>query len=318
MSPRTIEELEHELHQDDHDRLGGPDLAAIRAAGMQRRHLTALGTGVGVLASMVAVGLLLSGTLGSGGRAVDAPAAARPHELSALAGRALAEVPGAVQVSDWQVVVPESAGAERTMSDLDADVVGTPVDTGSHYYSGVTAYRPTDFPHWLYSGVAHIEQTDLADDDGSYPVGSTEMGILVDSGPAYLGCVGRPGKCGPALLTQAPSGWEYEWGMGTDDFLKPGSDMEVFLNDDYSTGGPGQLVLAGLPGTDVARVDLLTTDGRTVAGHVESGTVVEGATMMWGTVTGQVAAVIAYDADGDVIENHELKPCSGGVDCEVR
>ncbi|MFC6341947.1 hypothetical protein ACFP8W_08170, partial [Nocardioides hankookensis] len=224
---------------------------------------------------------------------------------------------GATQVSDWQVVVPQPASAAQTMPDVDVEVVGAPIDTGAHYYTGVTAYRPADFPSWLYSGVAHIEQTDLAE-DGGYPVGSTEMGILVDAGPAYLGCAGHGDACAPALLIHGPAGWEYQWGMGTDDFLQDGSDMEVFLNDDYSTGAPGELVLAGLPGTDVARVDLVTTDGTTVPGHVESGTLVDGASMMWGTVVGQVAAVVAYDADGDVIEDHELKPCSGGVDCEVR
>ena len=40
----------------------------------------------------------------------------------------------------------------------------------------------------------------------------------------------------------------YEWGMGTDDFLTPGSDMEVFLDEDDGTGLAGTLAIAGLPG----------------------------------------------------------------------
>ena len=329
MSPRTIEQLEHELHHDDRSHPVGLDLAAIRAAGMRRRHLSAMATAAGVLASTVVLGLLLSGTLGSGGRAVDEPApAVDTHRLSALAERALAEIPGTQQVSAWQVVVPTpvddpgkgySSPVEGYRGDP-AQVTGTPVDTGGRHYLGVTAFARSDFPAWLYDGVEHIEQTELAVGDDSYPVGSTDTGILVDDGPAYLGCAvfGDDRGCSPALLSKDGDVWNYEWGMGTDDFLEPGSDMEVFLSDDYGLGEPGKIVLAGLPGTDVERVDLVTTDGETVAGHVESGTVVEGASMMWGTVRGDVAAVIAYDVDGRVIEDHELKPCSDPVDCEVR
>jgi hypothetical protein len=320
MTTRTIDQLEQELRSDEHREPGHLDLETVRAAGMRRRHLSAAAMGAGLLATSVAACLVLSAVLGGGsGRANDDPApAAHPQGLSGLAERVLAEVPGAAQVSEWQVVMPEPAGAKRMWSEPDLDVVGTPVDTGAHHYSGVTGYRAAAFPAWLYDGVERIEHTELASEDGSYPVGSTEMGVLVDGGPAYLGCVGDRSGCGPALLTRTAGGWAFEWGMGTDDFLKPGSDMEVFLSDDYSTGAPGQLVLAGLPGTDVARVDLVTTDGTTVPGHVESGTIVDGDTMMWGTVVGGLAAVVAYDAAGEVIEDHELKPCSDPVDCEVR
>ena len=320
MSTRTIEQLERELHHDESSQLARPDLAAIREAGMRRRRLTALGTGTGVLVSVVVLGLALSALAGGGGdRAPEPEPAAHPHALSDLARRALDEVPDAVQVSDWQVVLPRPEDGQRDWDTGDeVTLAGAPVDTGAHHYSGVTGYRRADFPHWLYDGVQHIEQTDLADDDGGYPVGSTDMGILVDDGPSYLGCVGTATRCGPALLTRSGGDWTYEWGMGTDDFLKPGSAMEVFLDEDYATGAPGQLVLAGLPGTDVASVELVTVDGTHVDGHVESGTVVPDQTMMWGTVVGDLAAVIAYDANGDVVEDHELRPCSDPVDCEVR
>ncbi|WP_296607016.1 hypothetical protein, partial [Nocardioides sp.] len=284
MSTRTIEQLERELHDGEDTHPGRPDLAAIREAGLRRRRLGALSAATGVVVA----------TVGDSDRAREPEPADRPHQLSELGRRALAEIPGATQVSDWQVVLPAPDGGQRDWG-LDDPIrpVGAPVDTGAHHYSGVTSYRPADFPHWLYDGVQHIEQTDLADEDGSYPVGSTDLGILVDDGPAYLGCVGTATRCGPALLTRGgDGGWVYEWGMGTDAFLKPGSKMEVFLSDDYATGAPGQLVLAGLPGTEVARVELVTVDGTRVAGHVESGTVVPGDTMMWGTVTGDLAAVI--------------------------
>lgn len=241
--------------------------------------------------------------------------------MSALAARALDEIPGATQVSDWQVVLPAPDGPPQMRvaigSTEDNELVGEPVATGARHYVGVTTYRPRDFPAWLYSGVQAAEK-ELGDAD-SHPVGSTDMGILVDGGGVYLGCVSwSADACGPAVLTRSGADWVYEWGMGTDDFLQPGADMEVFLSDDYSTGAPGELVMAGLPGTDVDRVDLVTTTGETVPGHVESGTVVPDQTMMWGRVGGQLAAVVAFDEDGDVIERHVLKPCSDPVDCEVR
>ncbi len=49
-----------------------------------------------------------------------------------------------------------------------------------------------------------------------------------------------------------------------------------------------------------------------------SGTVSSGDTIMWADVRGELARVTAYDAAGEVVENHELKPCSDPVDCEVR
>ncbi|MBA2952282.1 hypothetical protein GON03_19870 [Nocardioides sp. MAH-18] len=319
MSTRTIEQLERELQHDEGEPLDHAALVAIRAAGLRRRHLNVAGIAVGVLAATVATGLVLSAVLGGGpGRASDPQPAGPPHDrLSPLAERTLAVIPGAQQVSDWQVVITPPDDAVRDWVD-EAEVVGAPVDTGAHYYAGVTSFRPRGFPSWLHRGVAHVEQTELADPDGSYPVGSTDMGILVDSGAAYLGCVGSQDSCGPALLTRTDHGWGYEWGMGTDDFLTPGSDMEVFLSKDYSTGAPGELVLAGLPGTDVARVDLVQADGTVVAGHVAPGTIVRGASMMWGTTVGEPAAVVAYDADGRVIEHHRLRACSDPVDCEVR
>jgi hypothetical protein len=319
MNERTTQTLERELRGDEPT--GTPDLGLVHRLGDRRRRARATLAGAGgvaavaILAAVVGTGLSGGSTQGR-----DAPpAATHPHELAPLAQRALTEIPGATQVSDWQVVLPGPSQHPSMLQFLEpADVVGTPVGLGAHHYTGVTIYRPSAFPAWLYQGIEHIERTELGDENG-YPVGSTDTGVLVDTGESYLGCVGKWSKtCGPALLTRADDRWVYEWGMGTEKFLKPGSPMEVFLSDDYSTGAAGQLVLAGLPGTDVARVDLVTTTGETVEGHVESGTVVPEQTMMWGRVPGEVAAVVAYDASGEVIEDHQLKPCGSPEDCEVR
>ena len=54
--------------------------------------------------------------------------------------------------------------------------------------------------------------------------------------------------------------------MGTDDFLTPGSDMEVFVDRGRLHRQPRARSCdrQALPGTDVARVDFVTTVGATV------------------------------------------------------
>jgi hypothetical protein len=61
----------------------------------------------------------------------------------------------------------------------------------------------------------------------------------------------------------------------------------------------------------------VTTAGQVVEGAVHSGRV-DGASMMSARVPGELAKVVAYDADGEVIEDHPLAPCDDPVECEVR
>jgi hypothetical protein len=303
MSPRTIDELEHELHRDDTHH-PGPELVAIRSAGMHRRHLSAMASGAGVLASLVVLVLVLSGTLGPGGRALDPRPAGHPHELSALAKRALAEIPGAVQVSDWQVVLPAPQSDRELASRVGhRDRVVVQVPLGGSTYAGVADYPTSAFPAWLSAGAGPAS------------------GVLVESGAAHLACVAERRNfptCSPALLADVRGTLYYESGMAFADFTRPGSGMGVFTFDDYSSGVAGQLVIAGLHGTDVASVEMVTTTGGTVGGHVESGTVVAGQTVLWGRVHGTVDRVIAYDAAGDVIEDHRVRACDESPRCEVR
>jgi len=324
MNDRSIKELQDALHASDGEMLDSGTLAAIRRSGARRRTTARVLTGVGtsVVVGAVALTLALTGTVGGGS---DEPPVANdvqetPKELSPLAQRALAEVPGAVQVSEWQVVLP----APDAKSDYwvgagqrDMRVVGeVPLDAKT--YQGVTMFPAEAWPAWLYQGVLDFEQSQK-DDEGGYPVGSTDNGILVESGDAVLACASwKHNPCGPALMTRTLDGkLHYDWGMGTDVFLTPGSDMEVFKTADYSTGSPGELAFAGLPGTDVAEVEFVTTTGEVVEGRVDT-TLVEGASMMSARVPGDLAKVVAYDASGDVIEDHPLKPCDNDVDCEVR
>ena len=52
--------------------------------------------------------------------------------------------------------------------------------------------------------------------------------------------------------------------------------------------------------------------------EVLAGTLVPGDTMFWADVPGELTHVTAYDADGEVVDDHAITSCRGGVDCEVR
>ena len=166
----------------------------------------------------------------------------------------------------------------------------------------------------------------LGDEQDGYPVGSTDIGVVVDAGPMRLACMRSLPQwgdteatgCFPAMVSGEDGHLEYQWGMGTDDFLEPGKDLELFHTSTYTDGSPRTVWIGGTDGTDVATVDLVATDGTTVSAHVEAGTFVPGDTMFWGTVDGDLAKAVTRDAAGRVLEEHEVKPCSDPVECEVR
>lgn len=331
---RTIEELEHSLHAGDTagPALGAPDLELIRRLGRRRRRgrrLVAAAGGVLAAAIVAAMVPTVTGPGDPGGE--GAPAAtqvgehAAPQTMHPLAARALREVPGAVRVSPTQVVIPGPDVPEEPGIAVDDRIVGTPVALPAHVYSGVTMFPRSAFPAWLHDGVADYEETELAGPDGSHPVGSTDIGILVDKGVAGLGCTAwhesEPhdnANCAPTVMTRVAGQRYLEWSMGTEDFLTPGARMEVFLADDFSTGRPSTLAIAGIDGTRAARVEFVTTTGEVVEGTVESGTITEGDSLFHANVPGELATVIAYDTAGEVLEDHEILPCSNPEDCEVR
>jgi hypothetical protein len=330
---RLVDQLERALRDDEPDRLQPARLAEIRTQGLRRRRSRRTVWAVGAAAAVVGLSALAGGVTGAfteADKGTDrAPVATRdtPEELSPLAARVLAEVPGAVQVSAWQVLIPAPAGASSGGGDrIPADhIEAGPVDIGTRDYVGVTSFRERDFPAWLYDGVADYEQNVLGDEDG-YPVGSTDIGIVVDAGPQRLACMTslpewggeRSDGCFPAMVSGADGDLSFAWGMGTDGFLQPGEDLELFSSETFVSGSAATVWRGGTDGTDVASVDLVTTDGTRVQATVAAGTLVPDETMFWGTVTGELALAVTRDADGDVLERHELEPCSDPVDCEVR
>ncbi|KRF17979.1 hypothetical protein ASG90_06580 [Nocardioides sp. Soil797] len=329
-----IEHLEHDLSTPRSELLGRPDLDTIHTLGRRRRtgRRTAVAFG-SVLAASVIATVAVTGLQGGGPAPRDAQVAdPSTPQMRFLVKRALEEVPGAVQVSPTEVVVP---GPGTPPSFVGSDDIlgperfeGKTIGLGVHNYVGVTMYDHNEFPAWLHDGVAKIERDELGDpDQNSYPVGSTETGVLVDAGSVELACMTAwdwnedkqvPGKCSPALVGHVGDERYYMWGMGSDDFLESGSKMELFTSDNYTSGAHSIMWVGGMDGTDVTRVDYVATDGTIVDGTISSDAIVPDETMFWAEMDRPLAKVVAYDADGTVLESHEIKPCDSGTDCEVR
>ena len=329
MSDRTVAELERMLT--GNGLTGpGPDLDRIRRRGRSRRRLRRAGAAGGVVAGAALVTVVAVAVTGGTERAADParppkPAASSASGLSELAQRALAEIPGAQQVSPSMVSIPAPA-ARSFGAELDAEIQGEPVELPEEAYAGVTLYEASGFPAWLYDGTEEAEKAQGSEEEG-YPVGTTDLtGVGVDLGPRYLACARSHspddatsgGRCSPAVVTRQGDRWSYEWGMGTERFLEPGAPMEVFASDATVDGAGGTLGIAGLDGTEVARAVFIGTDGARVEGTVLAGTLVPGDSLFFGEVTGPLARVVAYDAAGEVIEDHALRECKDPVDCEVR
>jgi hypothetical protein len=249
---------------------------------------------------------LLPGGSDDAVRIADTP---RDTTLTPLERRVLEAMPAAY-AADGTVVVPGPVDPDSEMNQrLDEDWLSTPPrPLGFHGFTDPGYLDSTvDYPSALIEKV-------FADDPDN-------RGVVADNGEVALACVAWEGKgeCGPAVLVgDAAVGWFYLYGLGTDDFLRPDAEMEVFLDETYTRDGVGQSVIGGFDGTDAAEVVLTLVDGREVAATVDSGELSPGDTLFWSSVDGGVARVDAYDASGERVEAHEIRPCSDPVDCEVR
>ncbi len=278
-----------------------PDLTAIRSRG-RRMRWSRRGATSAVVAATLAVVAGSAYTV-AGGPGIERGLFAAGDELSPVAERALKEVPGAYRVGD-QVFVPEvptrAAVAEGALSPR--RFRGEVVPLTVHGYSDLTYLTDgSGLPGWLPTA------PEVMEDDT----------VRADNGPLSLACVsGRGSRCGLTTMVRSVDGDYYRLsGLGTATFLKPGAPMEVFLDEDYLERTVS--VIGGIHGTDVARVEVFTVDGRRREADV-SHDVVKGDTVFWGESYGEVARVVAYDRDGTVLDSHEIKPCDDPVDCEVR
>ena len=340
---RTVDELERTLKSAEPEALAPSRLTEIRTRGLRRRRGRKVAVVSGAAAAVITVSLGVSAitTAVDGDRTPDRPrdagAAGAPdgtREMSTLARRALDEIDGAVQVSSWQVAVPEPAGAERVLGPgyrIDPRLVASgPFDGGgARTYTGVTQFAGGSFPEWLYSGVEAWETEHSTSD--ARPVGSVELGVLVDIGAAQIACVhiprgglsatnGEPDlpahgplydpdqPCQVSVVHQQGDHLTFGRNPAPVDLFRDGEEVQVFQGT-TELSEVGTLWVGGAQGTDVASVDLVLEDGRTVHPTIASGTMVPEKTVFWGTVPGVLTEVVTRDADGEVLARHTLQPC---------
>ncbi len=301
-----VDELTRALHRAE---VGaeGFDPASIRRHGrvLRRRRRLAAAGGVAALAVVGGAVTTLAVAPDEGTRIAAAP----DQHLSGWEREVLEAVPRSY-ASGGTVVVPGPLDPDSGMNTRipDEDVVGTPRPLGWHGYTDPGYLESTvTYPRLLH------ERQDLDDRTGK--------AVVADNGETFLACIRWEGKppCFPAVLVGGETeGWFYLYGLGTDDFLTPGSDMELFLDENYPRGGVGHTLIGGVDGTEAARVDLRLVDGSTVPATVDSGDLAPDDTLFWAATDTEVARVVAYDEGGDVVVDRKVRDCDDPVDCEVR
>ena len=245
--------------------------------------------------------------LGPGGDSVTVRSAGQDHQVTGLTAyerKALADVPGSYAV-DGTVVLPDVADprADFGATLVPKRIIGTPVELGFHGVVG---------PMYLAS-----QRTEEAYQDNA-PKGSQ---VLIDPGPLWIGCpvLTRGAGCEPNVLVKDMDGRFIRlYGFGTDDFLKPGAEMELFTDDDYSDRKWSRTLIGGFHGAETARVLVELTDGSQVEAQLDVDGMSPGNTLFWAKLPREIAWARAYDGDGKLIEEHRLRACKNDVDCEVR
>ena len=287
-------------------RVDAPDLGVIRRGGGRIRRRRRAGLGAAALAVVGVVGgvPLLTGHLGSQDSTAIEPSAP-DHQVTGLSSyekRVLAQVPGSFEV-DGTVVVP-STPATSVHEQLGPDRLGQPIRAlGFHAYAGGAL---------LDAGLPAFMQHRNPPKDSQ---------VVADEGEASIGCVTfaeAPQACQVSVMGQEAGHTYYLYGLGTGRFLDPGAEMEVFTDDDYTGRTWHASVIGGFDGTTATRVVITMVNGETADATVDSGQISAGDTLFWASLPAEAAGVTAYDADGQVVAEHQVRSCHSPVDCEVR
>jgi hypothetical protein len=309
----VTDELIRLLHDDGRTRGGlGPDLERIHRLARRRRATRGVAAGVvAILVVAVAGGAWFALSPGGSPTHVKVRSAGQDHQVTGLSPyerKTLRDIPAAYAV-DGTVVLPDTPDPGPDLYDRVPPgwrFVGDPIPLGFHTMVG-PGYLSSSKPQHAYQVNA--------------PKGSQ---VVVDAGPSWLGCQGRKHRaagapCAPVVLGKTVDGtFYYLYGLGTDKFLKPGSEMELFTDDDFSDHHWSGTLIGGFHGTSTARVLVDLVNGSQVEAQFSAGELSPGNTMFWATVPSAIARVRAYDASGKLIEEHKLRSCSSPVDCEVR
>ncbi len=274
------------------DRAGAPRLAGVPYAldeppqhGVWHERLTIAAAALGTLAVIVAA-VVMAGGQEEGQNPRDL--------LTDLGRRAVNTLPEAYQSGDSVIVPAESASYVARANYIDPDLFQSP--PVPLYVRGLAPFgsmrAPMGSPLWT----AKITASD---------------NIFVDVGQLSAACMRWPGEeaCAPTLLA-ADSGryYVFQSGIGSQDFLQPGSEMEGYVFDAVSGGDRVRLVFGGLPGTTTQSVKVELADGIVEAAETSIGTPFAGTTIWWTTAAQPVETVTAYDLDGQVIDRLEAMP----------
>lgn len=301
----STDELTELMHQGAPGRGGPPDLERIHRLGARRRWAHRAATGAAVAATVA----VLAGAwtvLGPAGDGVTVRAASQDHEVTSVTAyekRVLADVPGSYEVDGTVVLTDRMPGGSGSMFPPGDRVTGTPVPLGYHSMVG---------PGYLSSS-----KSDPAYQQNA-PKGSQ---VVIDAGPAWLGCATskkHPDCSGVVLVKDTTGRLRILNGFGTEDFLKPGAGMELFVDDDFSDRTWSQTLLGGFHSAETTRVLVEMTDGSQAEAELDVDSMSPGSTLFWAKLAKPVAWVRAYDADGALIAEHRLRACGNPVDCEVR
>jgi hypothetical protein len=306
----VTDELIRLMHDDSSRGASGPDLERIHRLARRRRMVRRVAAGVVAIVVVAVLGGAWFAWSPDGDPAhVQVRSAGQDHQvtgLSAYERSVLREIPSAYAV-DGTVVLPDTPGPDLFNREPPGwHLVGDPISLGFHTMVG-PGYLSSSKPQRAYQVNA--------------PKGSQ---VVVDAGPAWLGCqagkhrvAGAP--CAPVVVGKTAHGTSYFlYGLGNEKFLRPGSGMELFSDDDFSDHRWSGTLIGGFHGTTTSRVLVDLVNGGVVEADFSAGELSPGNTMFWAKVPSQIARVRAYDASGRLIEVHRLRGCSNPVDCEVR
>ena len=244
---------------------------SIRRQGGRRRTARRALTAVGTAGIVAVVGL----TLGDRPRpTMSAPTTTRPSPTTPVSRRPprssapsrsapCDEIPGAVQVSDWQVVLPCARRQERDCwsgeKPVDRQVVGDPVPLDAKSYQGVTIFPAPGLAGVALPGHARLRADPEGTEDEQLPRRLRwAPGSWWRSGAAELACVSYEGRtvCARPMMTRA---------VRRRAALRLGDGHRRLPDPGFRHGGlprprttaperRARSPFAGLPGTDVARV----------------------------------------------------------------
>ena len=301
----VTEELTRLMHADAKRHGGALDLEQIHRLGRRRRWVRRAATGVTVCATVAVLGGARA--VFGGGDGATVRAAAEDHQATSLTSyekNVLADVPGSYQV-DGTVVLPDVADplAEDYRRLAPRRIIGTPQELGFHGSTG-PGYLPSSHTEKAYQQNA--------------PKGSQ---VVVDPGPLWVGCMigDQGGTCEPTVLAKDSAGrFIFLHGFGTENFLKPGADMELFVDDDFADRTWSQSLIGGFHGATTTRVLIEMTDGSQAEAQLDVDSMSPGNTLFWAKLAKPVAWARAYDGDGKLLAEHRLRDCTDPVDCEVR